>query len=97
MRKKFIAGNWKMYTTLNGAKELAAAVAKGVTDDKVTVAVCPPFPWLLPSWRRRSQRNTKSGWALRTAATMRTEGAYTGDVAPKMTSRSRLPLRHHRP
>jgi triosephosphate isomerase len=28
-RKKFIAGNWKMYTTLNQAKELARSVAHG--------------------------------------------------------------------
>ena len=46
MRKKFIAGNWKMYTTAAGAKSLAEGVAKGVTDDAVTVAVCPPYPWL---------------------------------------------------
>jgi len=47
-RKKFVAGNWKMNTTLGEAKTLAAAVAKGVgTDDRVTVAVCPPFPWLV--------------------------------------------------
>ena len=45
-RKKFVAGNWKMYTTLTQAKELAAAVANGVRSDNVTVAVCPPFPWL---------------------------------------------------
>ena len=38
MRKKFIAGNWKMYTTLTAAKELAVAVAKGVGDDRVAEA-----------------------------------------------------------
>ncbi len=48
MRKKFIAGNWKMYTSLATAKQLAADIAKGVTEDKVTVAICPPFPWLMP-------------------------------------------------
>ena len=46
MRKKFIAGNWKMYTTAASARALAEAVARGVTDNAVTVAVCPPFPWL---------------------------------------------------
>ena len=45
-RKKFVAGNWKMYTTPAQAKELAAAVAKGVRRTRSTVAVCPPFPWL---------------------------------------------------
>jgi triosephosphate isomerase (TIM) len=43
-RKKFIAGNWKMNTTLDEAK----ALAKGLVDacGKITdvdVAICPPF------------------------------------------------------
>jgi triosephosphate isomerase len=43
-RKKFIAGNWKMNTTLNEARALAKAIvdaAGKVTD--VDVAVCPPY------------------------------------------------------
>ena len=81
MRKKFIAGNWKMYTSLAGAKELAAAVAKGVTDDAVTVAVCPPFPWLLPvAEALKGSMVALGGQNCHYAA----EGAFTGDVAPKM-------------
>ena len=47
-RKKFVAGNWKMNTTLAEAKALAAAVAQGVGTGTpaVDVAVCPPFTWL---------------------------------------------------
>src|SRR5205085_6162613 len=46
MRTKFIAGNWKMFTTAATARQLAAAVAQGVTAPTVRVAVCPPFPYL---------------------------------------------------
>ena len=47
MRQKFIVGNWKMYTTTALAGRLAKAVADGVgTKDRVSVAVCPPFPYL---------------------------------------------------
>ena len=47
MRKKFIAGNWKMFTDSITAEVLAAAVVKGLGGDtRVTVAVCPPFPYL---------------------------------------------------
>jgi triosephosphate isomerase len=47
MRKKFVAGNWKMYTTRATARELATAVVRGLGgEDRVTVAVCPPFPYL---------------------------------------------------
>ena len=47
MRRKFIVGNWKMHTTAAFASRLAKAVAGGVgMDDRVSVAVCPPFPYL---------------------------------------------------
>jgi triosephosphate isomerase (TIM) len=81
MRKKFIAGNWKMYTSLAGAKELAAAVAKGVVDDKVTVAVCPPFPWLLPV--AETLKGSKVALGAQNCH-YAAEGAFTGEVAPKM-------------
>jgi triosephosphate isomerase len=46
-RKKFVAGNWKMNTTLAEAKALAGAVVQGVgPSPAVEVAVCPPFVWL---------------------------------------------------
>jgi triosephosphate isomerase len=82
MRKKLIAGNWKMNTALSEAKALAAAVAKGVgTDDRVSVAVCPPYPWLLPV-----------GEALRGSAvalgaqdvSYEKKGAFTGEVSAAM-------------
>lgn len=46
-RKKFVAGNWKMYTKSASARDLAKAVRIGLgSDERVTVALCPPFPWL---------------------------------------------------
>jgi triosephosphate isomerase len=81
MRKKFIAGNWKMYTSLNGAKDLAAAVAKGVTDDRVLVALFPPFPWLLPV--ADVLKGSKVALGAQNCHNA-VEGAFTGDVAPKM-------------
>ena len=82
MRTKFIAGNWKMYTNLATARQLAAAVAQGVgTDQRVRVAVCPPFPYLFAV-----------GEALRGSAVLlgaqnaypEKEGAFTGEVSPVM-------------
>ena len=47
MRKKFVAGNWKMNTNSASAVELAAALAKEVGAlDAVDVALCPPFVYL---------------------------------------------------
>jgi triosephosphate isomerase len=80
-RKRLVAGNWKMYTSLSQARELASAVARGVTSDAITVVVCPPFPWLLPV------AEAIQGSRVKLAAQdcgYEKEGAYTGQVAPPM-------------
>ena len=49
MRKLFVAGNWKMNLTLAEARELMAALRKGLPSPlHVDVAVCPPFTLLFP-------------------------------------------------
>jgi triosephosphate isomerase len=81
MRKKFIAGNWKMYTTAAGAKALAEGVARGVTDNAVTVAVCPPFPWL--GLVADAVRGSNVAVGAQNCHPQ-PEGAYTGEVSPQM-------------
>src|SRR5262249_15676848 len=81
MRKKFIAGKWKMHRTAAPAKALAEAVAKGVTDNAVTVAVCPPFPWLsLVADAVKGSPVAVGGQNCHYAA----EGGYTGGGSPQM-------------
>src|SRR5687768_16810397 len=81
MRKKFIAGNWKMHASAAGAKALAESVARGVTDNAVTVAVCPPFPWLpMVADALKGTNIAVGGQNCHFAA----EGAYTGEVSPQM-------------
>lgn len=46
MRRKFIAGNWKMNTNRASAIELAKVVAAGVGSSGARVAVCPPAVYL---------------------------------------------------
>ena len=41
MRKKIIAGNWKMNKTPSEAKSLVEAIAAKVADAKCDVVVCP--------------------------------------------------------
>jgi triosephosphate isomerase len=82
MRKKFVAGNWKMYTTKESARALAAAVAQGVGGEtRVTVAVCPPFPYLIPVAEVLRGSNVALG-----AQDLypEKEGAFTGEVSPQM-------------
>jgi len=81
-RKKFIAGNWKMNTTL----EEAVALAKGVADSvgkqsDVDVAVCPPYISLSAVAEAIKGSNVKLGaqdvhWEAK--------GAFTGKVSCAM-------------
>jgi triosephosphate isomerase len=82
MRGKFIAGNWKMYTTGAGAEALAAAVVKGLgSETRVRVAVCPPFPFLTRVGRALAGSHVALG-----AQNLypEKEGAFTGEVSPIM-------------
>src|SRR5208282_1844081 len=82
LMRKFIAGNWKMYTTAAGARQLAAAVAQGLgTEERVTVAVCPPFPYLIAV--AETLRGSKVGLGAQNLYPEK-EGAYTGEVSPVM-------------
>jgi triosephosphate isomerase len=82
MRKKFIAGNWKMFTVGTTAEQLAAAVVKGLgNDSRVQVAVCPPFPYLA----RVASIVAGSPVALGAQNLYpEKEGAFTGEVSPAM-------------
>jgi triosephosphate isomerase len=82
MRTKFVAGNWKMFTTQATAARLAEVVAQGVAhEDRVRVAVCPPFPYLLPVGDV-----LRGGKVALGAQNLypENEGAFTGEVSPTM-------------
>ena len=82
-RKKFVAGNWKMNTTRATAVQLAGAVVRGLgpSDRGVTVAVCPPFPYL--AYVAEVIRGTPVGLGAQDVFYER-EGAFTGEVSPGM-------------
>ena len=43
MRKKIIAGNWKMNNTITEATELVKSIKDGINTDEVDVVLCPNF------------------------------------------------------
>lgn len=43
MRKKIIAGNWKMNNTITEATELVNSIKDGINTDEVDVVLCPNF------------------------------------------------------
>jgi triosephosphate isomerase len=82
-RKKFVAGNWKMNTTRATGVQLASAIVRGLgpSDRGVTVAVCPPFPYL--AYVAEVIRGTPVGMGGQDCYFER-EGAFTGEVSPGM-------------
>ncbi|RLL46607.1 triose-phosphate isomerase [Oceanobacillus piezotolerans] len=82
MRKKVIAGNWKMNKVLSEANEFVEEVKSKVpTSDRVEAIVCAPFPFL-PSLVEKTQ-----GSSVKVAAQnmhFEDNGAFTGEVSPVM-------------
>lgn len=77
-RKTFIAGNWKMNTTLDDAVELAKSVVDTVGSiTEVDIAICPPYVNLSSVYEVIKGSNIKLGaqdvlWEK--------QGAYTGKI-----------------
>lgn len=82
MRKKFIAGNWKMNTRSIDGELLASALVKGLAGETgVDVAVCPPFPFL--SRIAQVVRGTPIQLGAQNCYP-KDDGAFTGEVSPAM-------------
>lgn len=81
MRRKVIAGNWKMNMLPNEAMEMIAALAPLVKKTENEVILCVPYTDLFYSLLAAQDTNIKIG-----AQNMHFEekGAYTGEVSGKM-------------
>ena len=81
MRRKLVAGNWKMHGSLAENQQLLEGVLAGIAGAKVDVAVCVPFPYL-------AQVQTKlAGSAIAWGAqnlSQHGKGAFTGEVSAAM-------------
>ncbi len=83
MRKKIVAGNWKMNTTVSEGVALAKAVAERAAGlgEGVSLIVAPPFTHLVSV--AEVLKGTKIGLSAQNCAD-HTKGAYTGEVAVDM-------------
>lgn len=84
MRKKVIAGNWKMNndisqttTLINGLK----SALQSVSSEKSTVIVCPPFTSLTTAHQLLSGSFIKLGAQ---DVSINNDGAYTGEISLSM-------------
>ena len=82
MRRKVIAGNWKMNMDLHQSQKLVSEIVSGLgKNDKAEVIVCPPFTSLSEVSSLIKDTKIKLG-----AQNMHFEesGAYTGEISADM-------------
>lgn len=81
MRKKVIAGNWKMNKTNSEATEFLNQIKEGINTDKVDVVVCPTYLSLTDMIELTKDTKISVG-----AQNMYFEekGAYTGEISGEM-------------
>ena len=80
-RTPLLAGNWKMHTTLNEARELAAAIAADAVPAGRQVMLAPPMTALATVGEAIKASTLELGcqnicWEL--------QGAFTGEISPAM-------------
>jgi triosephosphate isomerase len=81
MKKKLIAGNWKMNGSVAANDALVRAIAAGLGDAACTVAVCVPAPYLA------QVQMLRHGSALELGSqdvSSHEQGAFTGEVSAAM-------------
>ncbi len=82
MRRKLVAGNWKMNGVLSQNGALLDALIAGMARlSGVECAVCVPFPYLHQAQQKLS--GTNIGWGAQDVHQME-KGAYTGEVSAPM-------------
>ncbi len=84
MRKKIVAGNWKMNKTLEEGQALTSEVKHMIEDelqDDVHVILCPPFIHL--STLHGMLKDSSIGLGAQNCSEYKS-GAHTGEIAPPM-------------
>ncbi len=84
MRKKIVAGNWKMNMNLDEGHELVAGILKGLpalNNDKIVV-IAPPFINIQHSYYQ--VEDTDHVYIAAQNCSTENSGAYTGEVAASM-------------
>ena len=82
MRKKIVAGNWKMNLSLQDGLALVKALKSSLSDVKKSdVVVCPPFPYLVPI--ADILKETRIGVGAQNMY-FEDKGAFTGEVSAPM-------------
>ncbi|MBU6468346.1 MAG: triose-phosphate isomerase [Betaproteobacteria bacterium] len=83
MRKKLVAGNWKMNGSLTENTALINSLTRQQSRFKtVQVALIPPFPYLFQA--QQLLTSTNLSWGAQDISTEPQVGAFTGEVSASM-------------
>jgi triosephosphate isomerase len=81
MRRKLVAGNWKMHGSLAENEALLSGLLAGMADVKAGVAVCVPFPYLAQV--QAKLQGSAIAWGAQNMS-QQAKGAFTGEVSASM-------------
>ena len=81
MRRKLVAGNWKMNGSLSANASLLAGIKSGLGQSDCDVAVCVPAPYF--SQCQIELAGSAIAWGAQDLS-MHESGAYTGEVSSAM-------------
>jgi triosephosphate isomerase len=82
MRRKLVAGNWKMHGSLAGNRDLLQSLLQGLDKSEAAeYAVCVPFPYLAQA--QELLHGTAIAWGGQNLSEHE-RGAYTGEVSAAM-------------
>jgi triosephosphate isomerase (TIM) len=81
MKKKLIAGNWKMNGSFAANEALVRAILPGLASGGCTVAVCVPAPYLAQVHLLRTMTDLELGAQ---DVSVHDQGAFTGEVSAAM-------------
>lgn len=81
MRKKLVAGNWKMHGNLDGNAKLLSGLKQGFDGLVCDVAVCVPYPYL--GQAQSALAGSGVAWGAQSVSE-HAQGAYTGEVSAAM-------------
>jgi triosephosphate isomerase len=81
MRRKLVAGNWKMHGSLTENETLLTGLLAGMKDVKAGVAVCVPFPYLAQAQAKLT--GSAIAWGAQNMS-QQAKGAFTGEVSASM-------------
>ncbi len=81
MRRKLVAGNWKMHGSLADNEALLSGLLAGMGSVKAGVAVCVPFPYLAQAQAKLT--GSAIAWGAQNLS-QQVKGAFTGEVSASM-------------